>query len=42
MNQDQYNNTKIEYQKIANLLDNNISDEPSKFRVKDWVEINNE
>ena len=36
----------MEYQKIANLLDNevalNASNQPSKFRTKHWVEINNE
>ena len=32
----------MEYQKIENLLDNNISNQPAKFRVKNWVEINNE
>ena len=32
---------KIEYQKIANLL-NNESDQPSKFRTRNWVEINDE
>ena len=32
----------MEYQKIANLLDNNLSNQPSKFRTKDWVEINDE
>ena len=31
----------MEYQKIANLLDN-ASNQPSKFRTKNWVEINNE
>ena len=31
----------MEYQKIVNLLDN-ISNQPSKFRTKNWVEINNE
>ena len=31
----------MEYQKIANLLDN-ASNEPSKFRTKGWVEINDE
>ena len=31
----------MEYQKIANLLDN-TSNQPSKFRTKNWVEINNE
>ena len=29
----------MEYQKITNLLDN-VSNQPSKFRTKDWVEIN--
>ena len=32
----------MEYQKIANLLDNNLSNQPCKFRTKNWVEINNE
>ena len=32
---------KTEYQKIANLLDN-ASNEPSKFRTRYWVEINDE
>ena len=36
----------MEYQEIANLLDNgavpNASNEPSKFRSKSWVEINDE
>ena len=31
----------MEYQKIAKLLDN-ASNEPSKFRTKGWVEINDE
>ena len=31
----------MEYQKIANLLDNTL-DQPSKFRTKYWVEINDE
>ena len=31
----------MEYQKIANLL-NDESNQPSKFRTKDWVEINDE
>ena len=30
------------YQKFANLLDDNKSDQPSKFRTKNWVEINDE
>ena len=32
----------MEYQKIANLLDDNKSNEPSKFRTKHWVEVNDE
>ena len=36
----------VEYQTIANLLDNrvalNASNQPSKFRTKHWVEINYE
>ena len=32
----------MEYRKIANLLDDNTSNEPSKFRIKNWVEINDE
>ena len=32
----------MEYQKIANLLDSNLSNQPSKFRTKNWVEINDE
>ena len=31
----------MEYQKIANLLDNR-SNQPSKLRTKNWVEINDE
>ena len=31
----------MEYQNIANLL-NNKSDKPSKFRTKNWVEINDD
>ena len=31
----------MEYQKIANLRDG-ASDQPSKFRTKNWVEINDE
>ena len=31
----------MEYQKIANLLDSE-SNQPSKFRTRNWVEINNE
>ena len=29
----------MEYQKIANLLDN-ASNQPSKFSTRNWVEIN--
>ena len=32
---------KIEYQKIANLLDN-TSNQPSKFRTRNLVEINDD
>ena len=32
----------MEYQKIANLLDNEASNQPSTFRTKNWVEINDE
>ena len=31
----------MEYQKIKNLLDN-LSNQPFKFRTKNWVEINDE
>ena len=31
----------MEYKKIINLLDNTPS-QPSKFRTKNWVEINND
>ena len=31
----------MEYQKIANLL-NDPSNEPSKFRTRSWVEINDD
>ena len=31
----------MEYQKVANLLDN-ASNQPIKFRTKNWVEINDE
>ena len=30
----------MEYQKIANLLDDASSNQPSKFKTKNWVEIN--
>ena len=31
----------MEYQKIANLLES-ASNQPSKFRTRNWVERNNE
>ena len=31
----------MEYQKIANLIDD-TSKQPSKFRTRNWVEINDE
>ena len=31
----------MEYQKIVNLL-NTESNQPSKFRTRDWVEINDD
>ena len=31
----------MEYQKIADLLDN-ASNQPSRFRTKNWIEINDE
>ena len=31
----------MEYQKIINLLDN-TPNQPSKFRTKNWVEVNDE
>ena len=31
----------MEYQKIANLIDD-TSDQPYKFRTRNWVEINDE
>ena len=41
MNQGYYNKMIMEYQKIANLLDS-ASNQRSKFRIKNWVEINDE
>ena len=36
----------MEYQKIANLLDNEVvineSNQPSKFRARNWIELNDE
>ena len=31
----------MEYQKITNLIDD-ASNQPSKFRIKNWVEINDQ
>ena len=31
----------MEYQKIANFLDT-VSNQPSKFRTRNWVEVNDE
>ena len=31
----------MEYQKVINLLDNTL-DQLSKFRTKNWIEINNQ
>ena len=31
----------MEYQKIANLIDD-ISNQPSKFRTRNWVDLNDE
>ena len=32
----------MEYQKIANLINDNTSNQPSKFRTRNWIEINDE
>ena len=32
----------MEYQKIANLIEDNASNQPSKFRTRNWAEINYE
>ena len=32
----------MEYQKIANLIDDNTPNQPYKFRTKNWIEINDE
>ena len=32
----------MEYQKIANLIDENTLKQPSKFRTRKWIEINDE
>ena len=36
-----YDNIKIKNQKITNLLDN-ASSQPSKFRTRNWIEINDD
>ena len=41
INQGQYYNIIMEYQEIANLLDS-TSNQPSKFRTRNCVEINDE
>ena len=30
----------MKYQKLANLIDRETSSEPSKFKTKNWVEVN--
>ena len=32
----------MEYQKIANLIDDNTLNQPSKFKTSNWIEINDE
>ena len=32
----------MEYQKIANLIDDDASNQPSKIKTRNWVEINDE
>ena len=32
----------MEYQKLANLIDDDTSNQPSKFRTTNWAEINDE
>ena len=32
----------MEYQKIENLIDDNTLNQPSKFRTRNWIEINDE
>ena len=32
----------MEYQKIANLIDDNTLNQPSKFRTRNWIEVNDE
>ena len=46
MNCVMYNNIITEYQKITDLLDSevalNASNQPSKFRTRNWVEISDD
>ena len=32
----------MEHQKIANLIDDNTLNQASKFRTRNWIEINDE
>ena len=32
----------MEYKKTISLLENNTSNQPSKFRTKNWVEVNDD
>ena len=32
----------MEYKKIANLIDDNTLNQPSKFKTRKWIEINDE
>ena len=32
----------MEYQKTMNLIDDNTLNQPSKFRTRNWIEINDE
>ena len=41
MIRDYYDNKIMEYQKIIDLLDN-TPNQPSKFKTKNWVEINDD
>ena len=41
MSQDWYNKIIKEHQKILSLLDN-TPNQPSKFRTKSWIEINDD
>ena len=41
MDLDKKSMNRIQYQKIINLLDTTTS-QPSKFRAKNWVEINDD